>query len=91
MTVRPTTLIAEATVIAFAAQLVLVFSQPYNSELAGPRAATWSEAEHWVLDEITASGRFVQAPIAFPETATRRLPNTLPQRGVLVGAGGMES
>jgi len=70
---------------------VLVFSQPYNSEVPGPRAATWSEAEQWVLDEITASGRSVQVPIAFPETAAQRLPDTLPHGGGLGSSGGGES
>jgi 5'(3')-deoxyribonucleotidase len=60
---------------------VLVFSQPYNSEVPGPRATTWSDVEQWVLDEFTASGRSVQAQIAFAETAAQRLGDTLPQGG----------
>lgn len=60
---------------------VLVFSQPYNSGVTGPRASTWNEAEQWVLDELTASGRSVQVSMPFPETASQRLPDSLPHRG----------
>jgi 5'(3')-deoxyribonucleotidase len=41
----------------------VVFSQRYNSEVAGPRAAGWSEVEDWVLSVMAASGHTVQPTI----------------------------
>ena len=38
----------------------IVFSQPYNAEVDGPRAAGWSECEEWVLTRMVASGFTVQ-------------------------------
>lgn len=52
---------------------VLIFSQPYNAHLDGPRAAGWWEVEHWVLDRVAASGRMVQPPMPLPAEATDRL------------------
>ena len=60
---------------------VLVFDQPYNAHVDGPRAMTWVEAEHWVLDRITGAGRSIQAPIAFTDHAVHRLPARLPHTG----------
>lgn len=60
---------------------VLVFSQSYNAAVPGPRATTWSEAEQWVLDELTASGRVVQVPMTFSDGAAHRLPGAVPHRG----------
>ncbi len=60
---------------------VLVFDQPYNSEVTGPRALSWFEVEHWVLDQVTRDGNAVQAPIGFADSAIGRLPNHLPQTG----------
>jgi 5'(3')-deoxyribonucleotidase len=41
----------------------LVFSQRYNAEVEGPRAAGWSEVEDWVLTLMAASGHTVQPTI----------------------------
>lgn len=38
----------------------VVFSQPYNTEVEGPRAAGWSEVEEWVLSLMAESGVTVQ-------------------------------
>ena len=58
---------------------VLVFSQPYNLGIDGPRAAGWSEVESWVIDRMAASGRTVAAPIPLPSEPTERLhPNLDP-------------
>ena len=52
---------------------VLVFSQPYNSALPGPRAAGWSEVEQWVLDQMAGTGRPVQPSIPLDTDVNRRL------------------
>lgn len=41
----------------------VVFSQRYNSEVEGPRAAGWSEVEEWVLSLMAARGYTVQPTI----------------------------
>jgi 5'-nucleotidase len=52
---------------------VLVFSQPYNTELAGPRASGWSDVEDWVLDQMARGGRTVQPLIALDADVNQRL------------------
>ena len=52
---------------------VLVFSQPYNVSLDGPRASGWSDVENWVLDQMARSGRTVQPLIALDSDVNRRL------------------
>ncbi len=52
---------------------VLVFAQPYNAELDGPRAAGWTEVEEWVLERMTSGGRAVQAPMPFAGDVGQRL------------------
>jgi 5'-nucleotidase len=52
---------------------VLVFSQPYNTELESPRASGWSDVEDWVLDQMARSGRTVQPLIALDADVNRRL------------------
>ena len=37
---------------------VVVFDQPYNRDLPGPRAATWEEAKQLVLDAFTLFDRY---------------------------------
>lgn len=51
----------------------LVFDQPYNAEVPGPRAAGWAEAEQWVLDVMVARGHPVQAPFALGDAPSERL------------------
>ena len=41
----------------------IVFSQPYNRAVEGPRAAGWIEVEDWVLSLMTARGLSVQPSI----------------------------
>ena len=52
---------------------VLVFAQPYNAELDGPRAAGWAEVEEWVLERMAAGGRAVQPPMPFAGDVGQRL------------------
>ena len=52
---------------------VLVFSQPYNADVKGPRASGWSDVENWVLDQMARSGRTVQPLIALDTDVNRRL------------------
>jgi 5'(3')-deoxyribonucleotidase len=57
---------------------VIVFDQPYNADLDGPRAASWAEAERLVLDLATGSGHPVQGQLPVSEPATHRLQGRLP-------------
>jgi 5'-nucleotidase len=50
---------------------VVVFSQPYNLGVPGPRADGWAEAEHWVLDRMAAATGGVQAPMALDSPGDR--------------------
>jgi 5'(3')-deoxyribonucleotidase len=52
---------------------VIVFAQPYNTELDPPRAATWTEVERLVLDLLTSTGRPVQGQLPVGEAPARRL------------------
>jgi 5'-nucleotidase len=56
----------------------IVFDQPYNRGVAGPRARDWSEVEVLVLDAMAATGRPVQAPLSLRETGHERLRQRLP-------------
>ncbi|CAB4947018.1 unannotated protein [freshwater metagenome] len=38
----------------------VIFSQPYNADVEGPRAAGWSEVEDWVLSLMASRGHVVQ-------------------------------
>jgi 5'(3')-deoxyribonucleotidase len=57
---------------------VLVFSQPYNAELEGPRAAGWAEVEEWVLQRMASGGLPVQPPMPFAGDVGQRLHARLP-------------
>jgi 5'(3')-deoxyribonucleotidase len=50
---------------------VLVFAQPYNESLDGPRAAGWAEVEEWVLARMAEAGLAVQAPMALGDVSDR--------------------
>jgi 5'-nucleotidase len=52
---------------------VLVFTQPYNVGLDGPRAAGWAEVEEWVLGLMAGQGRSVQAPMRLTGGTDQRL------------------
>ncbi len=56
-----------------AGSTVIVFDQPYNRDVAGPRASSWSEAEDLVLTLMAGQGRPVQAVIPLGDDATQRL------------------
>ncbi len=42
---------------------VVVFDQPYNRHLAGPRASSWLEVETLVTEAVVTSGRPFPAPL----------------------------
>jgi 5'-nucleotidase len=52
---------------------VIVFDQPYNAEVAGPRAATWREVEELVGARVTELGRTLQSPLPGFEQAPDHL------------------
>jgi 5'(3')-deoxyribonucleotidase len=52
---------------------VIVFDQPYNRHLAGPRAGTWAEVEQLVVDARLARGQAVAAPLPLPGASVPRL------------------
>jgi 5'(3')-deoxyribonucleotidase len=52
---------------------VIVFDQPYNRHLDGPRARGWRDVERMVLDMLTASGRPVQGQLPVSEPAPARV------------------
>jgi 5'(3')-deoxyribonucleotidase len=68
-----------------AGNTAIVFDQPYNRDLAGPRAQGWGEIEQLVLDLMAAGGRPVQEPfpgIAAPEDRLHhRLSEKRPREG----------
>jgi 5'(3')-deoxyribonucleotidase len=57
---------------------VIVFDQPYNRELAAPRARSWSEVERLVLELVASSGRPVQGQLPVGEAPPHRLGRRLP-------------
>ena len=57
---------------------MIVFDQPYNAEVAGPRARSWPEVERLVLDLVAVSGRPVQGQLPVSEPAPHRLQGRLP-------------
>lgn len=52
---------------------VIVYDQPYNRELAGPRAADWLEVEQLVLAELLTAGVPVQEQFRGLEDPSQRL------------------
>ncbi len=58
---------------------VIVFDQPYNRELAGPRARSWDEVERLVVDLRLARGDAVQSMLPLSEPADDRLRTHLGQ------------
>ncbi|HEX8803648.1 MAG TPA: hypothetical protein VF743_05630, partial [Acidimicrobiales bacterium] len=52
---------------------VVVFDQPYNRGVAGPRAATWDQVEDLVGARVAGLGRSLQAPLPGFEDARNRL------------------
>lgn len=52
---------------------VIVFDQPYNRHLDGPRASSWEEIEQLVVELVASSGHPVQRPLPGLELASERL------------------
>jgi 5'-nucleotidase len=52
---------------------VIVYDQPYNREVDGPRAADWTEVENLVGVRVTERGHALQAPLPGFEDAANRL------------------
>jgi 5'(3')-deoxyribonucleotidase len=59
---------------------VVVFDQPYNRDLAGPRARSWSEVEHLVRQAMVARGRPVQEQFPDLDDASARLGRVVGRR-----------
>lgn len=59
--------------------LVIVFDQPYNRGLDGPRATTWTEVEDIVGELVAARGTPLQAQFPGFDDASRRLRGRLHQ------------
>ncbi|MFO7280585.1 MAG: hypothetical protein C0P77_009300 [Thermoanaerobacterales bacterium] len=52
---------------------VIVFDQPYNRDVDGPRARDWAEVESLVGDRVTELGLTLQPPLPGFEDARNRL------------------
>lgn len=52
---------------------VIVYDQPYNREVEGPRAVDWAEVENLVGERVAERGHALQAPLPGFEDATNRL------------------
>jgi 5'(3')-deoxyribonucleotidase len=57
---------------------VIVFDQPYNRSLEGPRARSWPEVEALVAAAMADAGFAVQGQLPLPGDAARRLRGRLP-------------
>jgi 5'(3')-deoxyribonucleotidase len=57
---------------------VIVYEQPYNHGVEGPRAVDWSEVENLVGARVTDLGLSLQAPLPGFEDATNRLRRVRP-------------
>ncbi|HEX6421415.1 MAG TPA: hypothetical protein VFZ77_23130 [Acidimicrobiales bacterium] len=57
---------------------VIVFDQPYNREVDGPRAGSWAEVENLVGERVTDLGLALQAPLPGLEDAANRLRRVRP-------------
>ena len=56
---------------------VVVFDQPYNRDVDGPRAHGWEEVETWVASVAAAQGRPLQAQFPGMDNPERRLDHRL--------------
>jgi 5'-nucleotidase len=57
---------------------VIVFDQPYNRGVAGPRAADWAEVENLVGAQVAELGLSLQPPLPGLEDAANRLRQVRP-------------
>jgi 5'-nucleotidase len=62
---------------------VIVYDQPYNRDVPGPRAADWAEVEDLVGEFVTERGLSLQAPLPGFEDAPNRLRRVRPEDGPL--------
>jgi 5'(3')-deoxyribonucleotidase len=62
---------------------VIVYDQPYNHDVAGPRATDWGEIENLVGERVTELGLSLQAPLPGFEDATNRLRRVRPGDAVV--------
>jgi 5'(3')-deoxyribonucleotidase len=60
-----------------AGNAVVVFDAPYNRDLGGPRAETWSDVEHYVGDLIAEQGIPLQAALPGLNDGPNRLRSRL--------------
>jgi 5'(3')-deoxyribonucleotidase len=51
----------------------IVFDQPYNRAVAGPRAGSWAEVEDLVGAQVAAAGLSLQSPLPGFESASSRM------------------
>jgi 5'-nucleotidase len=58
---------------------VIVYDQPYNRDVAGPRAADWVAVENLVGEFVTERGLSLQAPLPGFEDARNRLRRVRPE------------
>jgi 5'(3')-deoxyribonucleotidase len=56
---------------------VIVFDAPYNRDLAGPRASTWTEVEELVLELAAKAGRSIQSSLPGLDPGADRLDRRL--------------
>ncbi|MGQ0831513.1 MAG: 5' nucleotidase, NT5C type [Microthrixaceae bacterium] len=61
---------------------VIVFDAPYNASLAGPRAASWAEVEHLVLERVAAIGIPLQAQLPGVDAGADRLTRRVTNQGL---------
>ena len=52
---------------------VIIFDQPYNRHLEGPRAASWAEIEGMVLDRLAAHQGVAQPQLPGVDAGADRL------------------
>ena len=58
---------------------VIVYDQPYNRDIAGPRAADWTVVENLGGEFVTERGLSLQAPLPGFEDARNRLRRVRPE------------
>jgi len=64
---------------------VVVFDQPYNAHLDGPRARTWADVEHLVTSLRVDAGEAVQERLGLPHDGADRLARQIRPDGTDAG------
>ncbi len=72
-----------------AGRTAIVFDQPYNRHLPGPRAETWEEVVRLVQEELTARDR--QLPLPLREPPEQPTPTQTPPQAHTARAGEKEA